>query len=208
MRLKPYFLYIFSFFILLLMSGCIGGTSQQSVYYVLSPIDGIEGQPSSFSICKLGVGPIKIPEFLNRPQIVSRHDENQLTIHEFHRWGDGLDTQITELMVENFSNLLHSSNVSAYPWERHFEPTFQLYMDVRELGGNLKGPVTLTVAWQLIESQSGLQVISRRTKLEEDISGEGVLAYVSAVNTLLNTFSQQIAGEATQELIKTCDSKQ
>jgi len=181
------------------LAGCIGGVSQQSVYYVLSPLQGqSSGQSPDFEP-GLGVGPIKIPEFLKRPQIVARQDKNELIINEFHRWGDSLEAQTINVLVENLSNLLNTSNISAYPWERHFVPKYQLYIDFRRFEGAAAGPVVLEAVWWVVETQKNKQVFTRRSSFRESIGGEGYKAYVKALNTALEKLSREMADRLIEE---------
>ncbi len=190
--LKKY-LYV-SIIILLsgIMCGCIGGTSQKSIYYVFSTSQNLETAPSLIADRGLGVGPIKIPEFLNRPQIVTRQGENLLIINEFHRWGDSLEAQITSALVENLSTLLNTPNISVYPWERPFFPEYQLYVDFRRFDGKTADSVTLDAVWWIVDTKDDKRLLTRRSSLVEPINSEGYKAYVTALNTVLEKFCQKI----------------
>ena len=39
----------------------------------------------------IGVGPVKFPEYLDRPQMVTKNKEGILKFDEFNRWGESLD---------------------------------------------------------------------------------------------------------------------
>jgi uncharacterized lipoprotein YmbA len=176
-----------------LIVGCIGGTSQQAVYYIFSSSQNQLTAESLIADHGLGVGPIKIPEFLNRPQIVTRQSENELTINEFHRWGDSLEAQTTAVLVENLSTILNTPNVSAYPWERPFVPEYQLYIDFRRFEGKISGPVVLEAVWWIVETEDNKRLVTRRSSLKEPTTTKGYKAYVTSLNTALEKLSQEIA---------------
>ncbi|HHS83814.1 MAG TPA: hypothetical protein ENK38_02680, partial [Gammaproteobacteria bacterium] len=68
---------------LLLLAAC--GTTRPSHFYLLTPLaqndSGLEDSGPGII-----VGPITLPDYLLRPQIVLRNDENEITFEEFHRW--------------------------------------------------------------------------------------------------------------------------
>ncbi len=174
------------------MCGCIGGTSQKSVYYVFSASRNLSTVPSLIGDRGLGVGPIKIPAFLNRPQIVTRQGQNLLSINEFHRWGDSLEAQITGVLVENLSTLLNTPNISIYPWERPFLPEYQLYIDFRRFDGKTAESVTLDAVWWIVDTNNDKRLLTRRSSLVEPTHGDGYKAYVIALNTVLEKFCRKI----------------
>ena len=185
---------LYTLFIILLpvlMGGCVG-VSQKSVYYVFNASQEQSSVQSLVSHQGLGLGPIRIPEFLKRPQIVTRQGENILAVIEFHRWGDSLEAQITGVLLENLSALLNTTNVSAYPWERPFAPAYQLYIDIRHFEGETKGSITLESVWWIVEIENNKRLLTRRSSLIEPTGGPGYMEYVTAMNTCLEKLSQEI----------------
>lgn len=176
-------------------TGCIGGSSQKSIFYVLSPSqEALVGEPRH-NFKGLGVGTVKIPEYLKRPELVTRNETNVLIINDFHRWGGSLETQIVSLLVDNLSALLKTPNVSAYPWERHFSPAWQLYIDFRRLDGMTGGTVELEAVWRLVRTEDNATVFTQRSSLLEQTDQKGLKAYVKALNTAIEKLCRQIANE-------------
>ncbi|MDA3918667.1 MAG: PqiC family protein [Deltaproteobacteria bacterium] len=193
--IKKYF-YLNTLLIILLsgiISGCIGGTSQKSVYYVFNPVKAPLTADSPMTDRGLGVGPITLPEFLEGPQIVTRQEENLLNINEFHRWADSFNDQITTVMVDNLSAMLNTPNVVAYPWERPFIPEYQLYIDFRQFDGQTAGSITLEAVWSIVDTNDSKRLLTKRTTLVESTNSEGYKAYVAAMNLALEKLSKEIA---------------
>ena len=46
----------------------------------------------------IGIGPVKIPEYLDRPQMVTKENQGTLKFDEFDRWGESLDVGIARLI--------------------------------------------------------------------------------------------------------------
>ncbi len=183
----------------LMMTGCIGGTSQPSVYYVLNASD----TDARYSVpgLDLGVGPVTLPGILDRPQIVSRQGGNNLVVNEFHRWADALDTQVTLVLAENLATGLSTINIKTYPWERPFAPAYQLYVDVRRFDGTPGDGVYLQAMWWLVKTDDDTPILTRRSSLLIPTKDNSMAAYVAAQNEALKKLSQDIATGISETLI-------
>ncbi|MCB1821939.1 MAG: membrane integrity-associated transporter subunit PqiC, partial [Candidatus Competibacteraceae bacterium] len=76
---------------LFMLAGC--GSTPPTAFYTLSPLSAslpTAQTSASRSDVTIGVGPVTVPEFLDRPQIVTRTTANRLDVDEFHRWGGSL----------------------------------------------------------------------------------------------------------------------
>lgn len=192
---------IFGIFILICsLTGCIGGTSQKSSYYVFTPSEKPAAMQDIVSGISIGVGPVKIPEFLDRPEIVTRQDGNRLKVNDFHRWGDSLESQITYVLVENLSVQLDTDNIVTYPWERPFAPEYQLYVDFRRFDGNPGDPLTLQAMWWIVKTDDEKKIITQRSSITIPTSNRSIEEYVSSQNTALEKLSRAIAEILIQDL--------
>ena len=108
----------------LFLAGCAGlgkGTEKASKFYVLDSLLQSEtaGQlPTGREGVAVGVGPLKFPELLDRPQIVTRTTRNEVKLAEFQRWAEPLDVNFASTLAENLSLLLSSDRVAVFPWRR------------------------------------------------------------------------------------------
>ena len=74
------------------VSGC--ATTQPTQFYLLSSLtkpDVLAKSKGGISDLSLGIGPINLPKYLARPQIVTRASRNKLTLAEFHKWAEQLE---------------------------------------------------------------------------------------------------------------------
>ena len=98
------------------MAGCVSvGTSPSPRFYMLSAIEK-DKVLQTFDIKPnviIEVGPVKIPEYQNRPQIVIQNKDKTLTFSEFNRWGESLDVSLARLInqdIDRKSTRLNSSH--------------------------------------------------------------------------------------------------
>ncbi|PIQ87870.1 MAG: hypothetical protein COV73_01810, partial [Candidatus Omnitrophica bacterium CG11_big_fil_rev_8_21_14_0_20_43_6] len=103
--LYPVWLVLFSF----VGNGCLSvSNSPMPKFYTLPSIDNA-GEVKKFEISHkviIGIGPIEIPEYQNRPQMVTKNQDGLLKFAQFERWGESLDAGSARLISENLILML------------------------------------------------------------------------------------------------------
>jgi len=75
---------------LLSLTGCIGGSSPAIKFYVLNPVNAQSQDDSEASPLHIEITAVRLPQYLERPQIVTRTGDNRLLLSEFNQWGGNL----------------------------------------------------------------------------------------------------------------------
>lgn len=173
------------------------GSSPPSNFYRLTPtVVPTPGnqQPS------LGIGPVDIPEFLDRNAMVYTRDGNQLSITGTERWAEPLDIGIKRVVGLNLSQLLHSENLRFFPWDVRQAPDYGVRITVLDLDAS-DGRATLVADWQ-VYSPGNDSVISRRiSQFSQPLaSGQTVPAELpAAYSALLYQLSETVAAAIQAE---------
>ena len=80
-----------------LLSGCTHDSKPVQFYMLTADTGGVSN--TSHPVIKqgplIGLGPIRIPEYLSRPQMVVATSDNQYQLSEDHRWAERLDQNIS-----------------------------------------------------------------------------------------------------------------
>ena len=100
--------------LLMAMSGC-GGTKPAN-FYVLTPLadaSAIAPAPGMNDLT-VGIGPLRMPDYLQRPQMVTSGGGSEVTVDEFHRWAGSVYEDFLRVLTMNLSALLPSSLVVAF----------------------------------------------------------------------------------------------
>lgn len=142
----------------------------------------------------IGIGPIKFPDELDRPSIVTRSGQNQLEVNEFHRWGGSLAKNVTQVVVENLASLMKTDKVMARPWERYFKPDFRIALDIRQFDGRLGEYVLLKTTWSVFKKEKDLPALVHRSIIKEAVADDSYAALVAAQSKAIYRLCQQIAG--------------
>ncbi len=177
--------------------GCKGSTPPVT-FYTLTPIPAIQGGGSGQVILKdvlIGIGPVKFPKILDRPQIVTRPATGQLNLAEFKRWGGFLKDDFLSVMAENMTTLLGTDQVVIYPWPGGLNPSYRIEFDVHQFDGKLGDSVVLRVSWILKTPDQTDNTHLKRSTIVQPVSGPDYDALVAAKSMALEKFSHMILDE-------------
>ena len=175
--------------------GC--ARTPQARFYILQPQPSAVEQaqpPVSVNDMIIGVGPVELPEHLERPQIVTRVSSNELYLSEFNRWAEPLEENFSNVLAENLSLLLSTDKVLVYPWIGNLEVKRQVRVNIRQFDGLPGGKVLLKVLWGL-KDEDGKYMFSIKKSSFSTPAGKGYPEMVEAMNRVLGDFSREIAKE-------------
>ena len=144
---------------LLALTGCPGNAPTR--LYVLTATTDKPASTSPEGVA-IGVGPITLPKYLDRPQIVTRVAANSLDQANLDQWGGDLNDNITRVVATNLSNLLATDRVSLYPWKDGAPVDFQVTMDIGRFDQDKDGNAVLNVFWSIV-NKDGTVLLMRRS---------------------------------------------
>src|SRR5262245_682909 len=98
------------------LAGC-RSVADPTRYYVLSPTQVLDPTPATaVSSAAIGVGPVLIPGYLDRAQIVTRGADDEFDLSQYHRWAEPLDRGIAQVVADNLASQLGSERIAVFPW--------------------------------------------------------------------------------------------
>ncbi len=183
----------------LLLCGCISlpnsPMSPTPRFYMLSAIK--DAQVSKKINIKsdliIGVGPVKIPEYLNRPQMVTKDKEGILKFDEFDRWGESLDLGVARLIREDLTVMVPGAKWTLYPWNPSIAVKYQVIVEVVQLDSELDKDMFLVVQWAVIDVQNSKTVIIKRYKFRQPIIPQNYSGLAKTLSTACASLSNEIA---------------
>jgi uncharacterized lipoprotein YmbA len=189
-------------FSLSILGGCLPKPSAPTKLYILSPLasPGVEMHNEADTIfMTIGVGPVHLPEYLDRPEIVTRINPNEIKLAELDIWAEPLQVNFTRVLVENISKLLSTEPVAIFPWRASPEIDFQIDIEVVRLDGDIAGKAFLIAQWSILKSSNKSILFSKKSQYTESVGGTGYSALVAAQSRMIGAFSHDIA-EAIKSL--------
>ena len=142
----------------------------------------------------VGVGPVTLPEYLDRPQIVTRASGNRVMLADFNSWAEPINAMFVRVLVENLSLVLASDNVIVLPQRRPMRLDYQVEVDVARFDADLGGRALLDARWRVFGRDGDRLVDEGRSTIVAPAEAPGDYdAVVAAMSTALGQMSAAIA---------------
>ena len=170
------------------LAGC--ASSQQAQFYTLSPVPAPPAAP--LAGCSVSVGPVSVPDVVDRQQIVVRTGPNQVTMDEFNRWASPLRGDIARVVAENLASMLGTPQITVFPQTPAAGADYRVAIDVLRFDSAPGGAATLDALWT-VRSAKPEALRSGRTALSEPAQGGGYNALVAAHSRARGKMSTDIA---------------
>jgi uncharacterized lipoprotein YmbA len=172
----------------LILAGCASSGGSAVNYYLLTPDRGgnIINKPG----LGVGVGPIELPEYLSRSQVLVQVGSSRVVADRRHRWAGPLQKNFTDVLTSNIAHRLGSTDVVIYPWESPRSVDRQVVIKVTRFIASDSG-VHLDARWRLLD-RKGDQVQSGNISLTEPADTRDYDAIVTAMSRLTGRLADRI----------------
>jgi uncharacterized lipoprotein YmbA len=176
------------------------GTPPKTRLYMLSPL-APAGQtaeaPARLAQLAIGIGPVRIPEYLDRRNLVVRSQQNEYEIVELSQWAEPLADTLGRVLADNLSLLLGTRRMVQFPWRPTIPVDYQLAVQVTQFDGRFEDQVVLRAYWQVFAGQGQQLLDFGYAVIEEKIGEPTVEALVAAKSRAAGRFSREIAAAVT-----------
>jgi uncharacterized protein len=181
----------------LTLTSC-AGVADPTRYYVLSSISPAPGDPmpAAVSSAGVGVGPVLVPGYLNRMQIVTRNADDEVEISTYHRWAEPLEAGISQVLANDLAMQIGSERIAVFPWRGRINQTldYQVAVVVLRFEGSPGRQVTLDARWRLV-GRDGKELALKRTTINEPVTQDGYQSLVLGMNRVLRALAHEIGAE-------------
>ncbi len=177
------------FFILLAVLLVAGCAQSNKSFYVLTA----NGPAPSGGGTAIGVGPVTLAEYIDRPNLVVQQGSNQLALSEDNRWAGDLSASIARVTAANLGREMKTGNVRTYPWQSDEEIDYQVTLDIRQLHSEVDGYAVIEAGWRAYSLPDRKLKASRTFVDREPLAADGYAAMVAAQSRLLARLAENIA---------------
>ena len=175
-------------FSLIVLSACFGGVSTPAQFYTLqneSDISVISNQKIS-----IGVLPVQVPDYLDKPQIVLNNGINQMTISETNRWIGSLSDVAQRTLINDIQKMLPNAFVKTKGYDdENYSRIIRVEID--KMSGVLGKEASLSVWWSILNN-NGKEIYRSRFSGLEQINNS-YESYTQGQSILWVKLSRQIA---------------
>jgi uncharacterized lipoprotein YmbA len=172
-------------------AGC-GGRSAETRFYVLAPMPGATAPVADGRPVTIGVGPVRLPGYVDRGPIVTRRGAEQIDLGELDRWGEPLADAVPRILTENLATLMPAERFAQFPWLGSRQIQYQVVVDITRFDGPLGGAVVLESRWRIIGPERK-DLGERRFATSEPAAAATYPAQVAAMSRAIAALSRDIA---------------
>lgn len=182
----------------LLVAACASG--EPTRFYTLAPIS----EPGSAPVERtrellVEVGPVTLPAYLDRTQIVTRLAPTRVALSDMHSWVEPLDGLVARTMAESLAVLLGSDQVLLWPQQGDIAADYRVEVQVTRFDTSDRGEALLDTRWLLFGPDEPDPLAVRRERITEAIGEPGDYeARVAAMSRALALLSRRVAEEVAR----------
>jgi uncharacterized lipoprotein YmbA len=185
---------------LLALSMCVAvlaacGSSPKASYYTLGTA-GIENTPvvPARTGYTVAVGPVSLPEAVDRQELVTRVGANEVALDMERRWAEPLGSAIPRVIAAHLTHSLGEQQILAYPYSAIDTADYRVIVDIQRFDSEIRRAATIDAIWTIRRvSQKDAQTKTGRSHIQETTVGDGYEALVAAHSRALATLSGEIA---------------
>lgn len=179
--------------LVVLLAGC-AGTSPTPRFYLLESVPTVPPAPlTQLPDLALGVGPLTLPDLLDRPQMLTHGGPHQVDVAEFHRWAGDLGANLSRVLAERLGARLGTERLSLYPWPAQRRLDYQVRAELWRFDGRPGGEAVLWGQWSLLDGAGERELRTQGVRLRESVNGGEFVDLAAALSRLSERLGDQIA---------------
>ncbi|RDH87362.1 MAG: hypothetical protein DIZ77_13740 [endosymbiont of Seepiophila jonesi] len=183
------------------LAGC-ASPSQPTRFYRLNAVVDLPAtaETAQTRLPEVGLGPVHLSSYLDRPQIVNRTGYYRLQLSEFDQWAGTLQENIIQVLVDYLSASLGENRLVAYPWHSSLKPNYEISLYFSRFDAVDGLQVILQARWMLLDRTKGKVLDTRQVTISEPIEGPEPEAIVAAGSRALENLSRRLEALLRKQL--------
>lgn len=189
---------------LAMLVGC--STSPPSQFYTLTPEAFVanDAAASATFAHPIAVGPVAVPEVVNRPQFVVKDGPNRVIVLETQRWAEPLKSGIAQAVASYLSRDLNGARVTPMTQSAANGAQFDVALDVQRFEMIVGEAAIIEVVWTIKRRDASAAPMLGRSNVREparastEPSSNPYDALVAAQVRALASVSRDIAARLVQ----------
>ena len=177
---------------ILILTAC-GGRTPPAKFYTLQPVEQTAMDRALPRDVALAIGPVAIPAENDRPEIVTREANNEVSFSEYHRWAGPLRSGIASVIAQNIGSLLDIERVTPFTHENIFQPTHRVVININRYDIRLAKEFLLDATWSIKDLKGKKLLIVRNSIIREPLTSATYEELIAAQSKALAALSNIMA---------------
>jgi hypothetical protein len=179
--------------IVALLAAC-GGTSPPVRFFTLASEAPSQTAASNVTPFTIIVGPVTVPELVDRPQFVLRSAPNRVELTEQARWAAPLKSEIPRVVADHLAQRLAGARTATAAQRAATVPDYRVLIDIQRFETSQQEGATVQALWTVRPTVGA--PFSGRSLVTEN-AGAGYEDLVAAHSRALASISRDIAAAIT-----------
>ena len=174
--------------VLIALSGC--GASPPVRFFTLSSEAPPQAPVATDAAFSISVGPVTVPEIVDRPHLVLRTSPTQVEVAEQARWAAPLKVEIPRVIAAELARLMPGASAATSAQRAVRPPDYRVLVDIQRFDSAPSAGATIEATWT-VRGPDGTLVAGRSVAAEP--AGGGYDELVAAHSRALSIVSRDIA---------------
>ena len=180
-------------FLVAILAGC--GSPPKERFYALSVVDAANSSPAQAAFA-VAVGPVTVPEMVDRPQMVLRVAANRMELSELNRWAEPLKRALPRAIAASIARETPTARVYLSGTDAVNPADYRVRIEVERFDSELGKGAVVEAAWS-IGGGSSTAVVYGRSLVRESAGGAGYDELVAAQSAAAAAIGREIAAALT-----------
>lgn len=168
-------------------------------YAVLASVDELPGEGTArasamSSSVRVGLGPVTLPEYVRRSELVSRVGGTRIVVSASERWAEPLDRAVVRVLAIDLERALGTDRVVNHPWYERDRPDVQIEIAFSRCERDESGKVVVAARWSVRELAGEGPPIEKESRIERGAAGVDGASTSLALSQALAELCREIAG--------------
>ncbi|HYL57885.1 MAG TPA: PqiC family protein [Candidatus Acidoferrales bacterium] len=147
----------------------------------------------------LGLGPVKLPPYLDRLEVVTRAAPNRVELSKTDRWGESLPNNFASVLLRDLSADVGTQRIVGFPWYNTTHVDIAVQVDVYRFETDPQGSAQLTAKWTITDgTDKNLVLYSAESNFTQTSKPGDMTDAAAALSRTVGDLSKQIAGAVQQ----------
>ena len=164
-------------------------------YYLLTPIDAGAVTDDRLGDRTVMVGPLQLPGYLDRPQLMVRLPDGELALRELDRWAEPLDAVLVSTLADSLVRLTGSERIVTFPTAGRVAADQRVTGRVIRFEADAAGLAVLRVQWSIRDDSGRPLRPVRIGEYRAQAAGDESAALVAALSEVLGQFAAELAAD-------------
>lgn len=176
--------------LVLSLSACGAPAPKEQFFTLSAPVAGV---PPTGNAPGVFVGPVSVPEGVDRSQMVLATGPNEVDISDDLRWAEPLRSAIPRVIAEALARDLGSERVMTSPQAAGSRFDYRVAIEIQRFDSSLTEGATIDALWT-VTGPNGVAPRQGATHAHEPLAGSGAAALAAAHGRALAHIAHDISG--------------